>query len=201
MGNAKKQSTRHMELLGQTVPHHTAGGLTGGKCIAKHESPYKENSSCSHRWQAFEKALEQKDRYNLSDERLRSAGDGAWSPLFRGGAKAVEKLAKRGEKVALSDENKGMYRHLQGKPGKGDWDVDRGKYNFKWDCNKPYYHEAHHVLPDATLRTALIEAFENPEITLQVVSEILNAPYSVHDKDNMLILPSEEDPQTDHGQA
>ncbi|RYZ16476.1 MAG: hypothetical protein EOO70_04365, partial [Myxococcaceae bacterium] len=63
---------------------------------------------------------------------------------------------------------------------------------FKWDCNKPYYHEAHHVLPDATLRTALIEAFENPEITLQVVSEILNAPYSVHDKDNMLILPMDE---------
>ncbi|MCY1041531.1 AHH domain-containing protein [Corallococcus sp. bb12-1] len=192
MGEAKKQSNKHTTLLGQTIPHHTAGSLTGGKCIAKHESPYKENCSCSHRWQAFEKALEQNAMYNLSDEQLGSAGEGSWSLLFRGGAKAVAKLAKQGAKVALSAENKGMYRHQLGKPRQGDWNIDRAKYNFKWDCNKPYYHEAHHVLPDATLRTALIDIFEKPEMARHVVTEVLNAPYSVHDKDNMMILPMDE---------
>jgi hypothetical protein len=184
-------TSKHLALLEKPIPHHTAGGVTGGKCLAKHEPAYKEGCSCSHRWQAFEKAVDQKDLYKLTETQLRTLGDGPWSLLFRGGQKAVNKLAKKGETVTLSPENKGMYFHQVGKPGPGDWDIDRGKRNFKWDCNKPYYHEAHHVVPDATLRKALLEVFE-ADVAVRVVSEMLDAPYSVHHKDNMLLLPMDE---------
>ncbi|PTL80012.1 AHH domain-containing protein [Vitiosangium sp. GDMCC 1.1324] len=186
------KSNKHLELLEKPVPHHTAGGPSGGKCIAKHEPPYKENCSCSHRWQAFEKALEKASQYEVTDEQLRSLGDGRWALLFRGGAKAVTRLAKRGETAALSSDNKGMYRHEVQKPREGDWDVARGKYNFKWDCNKPYYHEAHHVVPDATLRAVILKVFPKPELAIRVASEVLDAPYNVHHKDNMIILPMDE---------
>ncbi|MFY0526212.1 AHH domain-containing protein [Archangium gephyra] len=187
------KSDKHLEFLGKPVPHHPAGGLSGGKCIAKHEPPYKENCSCSHRWQAFEKALEKASQYEVTDEQVRSSGDKRWGLLFRGGAKAVTRLEKRGETVALSSENKGMYRHEVQRPQKGDWDVARGKYNFKWDCNKPYYHEAHHVVPDATLRAVIQKVFsKKPELAIRVASEMLNAPYNVHHKDNMIILPMDE---------
>lgn len=185
------KSDKHLLALQKTPSHHTVGGLNGGKCIAKHEPPYKPGCSCSHRWQAFEKALEKASLYNqyeVKDEQ----GDGSWELLFRGGSKAVAKLEKRGEKeVVLSSENKGMYRHKVNKPRKGDWDVGR-EYNFKWDCNKPYYHEAHHVIPDATLRDVLVQVFPKPELAIKVASEILDAPYNVHHKDNMLILPMDE---------
>ncbi|RKG84018.1 AHH domain-containing protein [Corallococcus terminator] len=191
MGKAKTQSNKHMELLGQTIPHQTVGSLSGGKCIAKHEVPYNENCSCSHRWQAFEKAVEHSDMYKLSDADL---DVGCAKPmLFRGGADAVAKLAKQGVSAALSAENKGMYLRAVDKPRVGDWEVDRSKYNFKWDCNKPYYHEAHHVVPDATLRVALTDIFKtSAELAFQVMCEVLDAPYNVHGKDNMIILPMDE---------
>ncbi|HYO71587.1 MAG TPA: AHH domain-containing protein [Archangium sp.] len=181
------KSDKHLLALQKTPSHHTAGELSGGKCIAKHEPPYKPGCSCSHRWQAFEKALENKGYYN---DKVTSSGNGHWELLFRGGAKAVAKLEKRGEAVALS-ENKGMYRHKVQMPQPGGWDVGV-KYNFMWDCNKPYYHEAHHVVPDATLRDVIVKVFPNPMIAIRVASEMLDAPYNVHHKDNMIILPMDE---------
>ncbi|AKQ64711.1 hypothetical protein A176_001623 [Myxococcus hansupus] len=144
-------------------------------------------SSCTHRWQAFEKALENKATYALTEAQLKALGSGKWSLLFRGGGKVVSKLVGAGEKVALSPENKGMHLRELAKPGEGDWDIGHGR-NFKWDCNVPYYHEAHHVIPDATLRTALTKVFDGP-VSVWVASKMLDAPYCVHHKDNMLILP------------
>ncbi|NTX02423.1 AHH domain-containing protein [Myxococcus sp. CA040A] len=190
MGKADK----HILALQKTPSHVTAGGLSGGKCIAKHSPPYKENCSCSHRWQAFKQALkaENASRYNVPEEHVSSQGNGRWSLLFRGGAKAVARLAKRGETAALSSENKGMYQHEVQKPQQGDWDISESKYNFKYDCNKPYYHEAHHVVPDATLRTVMVKVFPKPELAVLVATEMLDAPYNVHHMDNMIILPMDE---------
>ena len=183
--------SKHLAWQGKAVPHHTAGSLSGGKCLAKHLPNYEVSKSCSHRWQAFEKAVTREAMYTLTDEQVRGLGEGRWSLLFRGGRKVVNRLLTAGQSAALSADNKGMYVHEVDKPAKGDWDVDRGNRNFKWDCNTPYYHEAHHVIPDATLRTALLEVFD-AELALLVVSEMLNAPYSVHHQDNMLILPMDQ---------
>lgn len=182
-------TTKHLAFLGKGIPHHTSGGATGGKCIAKHVPSYEPTqSSCTHRWQAFEKAMENKGTYKLTDDQVKALGGGKWSLLFRGGQKVVSKLVAARETAEVSTENKGMYQHLVAKPGKGeDWDVGHGR-NFKWDCNVPYYHEAHHVVPDATVRTALMKVFD-AQVAVWVATKMLEVPYCVHHKDNMLILP------------
>ena len=186
-------TTKHISFEKRKIPHLPVGSVEGGKCFAKHESGFKENS-CFHRWQAFQKALENKGMYNLDSARLGKVKNESWSSLFRGGEKAVRKLKAKGEKaVSVSPDNKGMYLRKVNKPGQGDWDVDPKKRNFKWDCNVPYYHEAHHVIPDATLRTGLLETFgENPAVAAWVAEKMLDAPYCVHHKDNMLILPMDQ---------
>ncbi|MCY1078317.1 AHH domain-containing protein [Archangium lansingense] len=187
-------TTKHIAFEGRKIPHLSVGDVEGGKCLAKHEPGFKEQS-CFHRWQAFKKALENKGKYKLDRTRLGKVGTGRWSILFRGGAKTVNALKAKGEKhVSVSPDNKGMYLHEVNKPSKEeDWDVDPGNRNFKWDCNVPYYHEAHHVIPDATLRTGLLEVFKkNAAVAAWVAEKMLDAPYCVHHKDNMLILPMDQ---------
>lgn len=194
MPNEKK---KHLEFLGEPIPHDRVGALDGGKCIAKHVSPYKESCSCSHRWHAFEKALENAHLYRLTSKQIKQLGSDTWMQHFRGFDTHVTSLAQRGETVARSLLNKSMYLREVPKPKKGDWDVARSKENFKDYCNVPYYHEAHHLVPDATLRGTLLAIFGEEgggsnELAIQVLTEVLNSPYNVHHKDNMMILPMDE---------
>ncbi|HYO65365.1 MAG TPA: AHH domain-containing protein [Archangium sp.] len=192
------ESTKHVEFLGQTIPHHPSGTVTGGKCFAKgHKSDYDENCSCSHRWQAFEKAVDNADLYRLTDKQVRALGGGTWMLFFRGGDDDASDLANRGRTVARFLLNKQMYLLEVPKPKVGDWDVARSKRNFKSWCNLPYYHEAHHVVPDATLRDELLRVFGEEgggsnEFAIWVVTGLLHAPYNIHYKDNMIILPMDE---------
>ncbi|WP_395808805.1 hypothetical protein [Archangium minus] len=182
-----------MAFLGKGIPHKEVRAKNGGRCLAKHEPGYKEKCSCSHRWQAFEQALAHSGTYKLQ----KAVGEGSWELLFRGNHKAVAAVVNRGLKATLSPDNKGMYLHEVAKPRPEDWDISRDKRNFKWDCNVPYYHEAHHVVPDATLRKIFLAIFGpeeggSNELVIKVVAEVLEAPYCVHHMENMLILPMDE---------
>ncbi|HSP80434.1 MAG TPA: AHH domain-containing protein [Myxococcaceae bacterium] len=76
---------------------------------------------------------------------------------------------------------------------RGDWDVKPG--NFDTHCDVPYFHEAHHVIPNSTLSTTIASFFGDtseggsPELVFVVRGGLLSAGYNLNHLSNMIILP------------
>jgi len=67
--------------------------------------------------------------------------------------------------------------------------------NFSDSARVPYYHQAHHILPNAVLNTSIDDAAEQAGARLYRLVRIglLNAMYNLNYKDNMIILPMDRD--------
>jgi hypothetical protein len=120
--------------------HERTGSTGGGACLTRHVSNVT-TSSCSHRWQARERA---------------ATNDSAW---YNG---------------IVSPR----------------WDVVDG--NFDGKCRKPYYHQAHHIVPNRVLAGCIYKAAEeSASFTLYKLIRmgLLEAKYNLNHKDNMIILP------------
>ncbi|NTX13033.1 AHH domain-containing protein [Myxococcus sp. CA056] len=156
---------RHTRDIENKLDHHTAGGTEGGKCLNRHESR-KPNNSCSHIWQATKKAQSDDGLYN-------------W-PRYKDMPGTIQVFFQGREAEA-------------GKPQKGDWDVKAG--NFDTHCDVPYFHEAHHVIPNSTLSTTISDYLGNPdeggspELVTVVRGGLLTAGYNLNHMDNMIMLP------------
>jgi hypothetical protein len=74
----------------------------------------------------------------------------------------------------------------------GAWDFG-GKDNFKRSSRKPWWHEAHHIVPHAELRDAMDKVgagFSNQvEIVAKVRRGLRKEGYNLNEKINMIILP------------
>jgi hypothetical protein len=156
------------------LPHKCTGAVEGGKCLNRHEVGFRQYS-CFHKWQAFIRATEDSKYYN-------------W-PRYENEAR--DQLPADGHPF---NAGKGrIYFGNMGKPGPGDWDVDWGKYNFKYDCNKPYYHEAHHIIPDSILQSVLMKVLGgdggSTELVLTARNMLLEQCYNINHKLNMVLLP------------
>lgn len=123
--------------------HKKESGTEGGACLNRHISGVSK-SSCSHRWQARERAAE--------------APDQAW---YNG---------KR--------------------PG---WDVVG--QNFMKSSRRPYWHQAHHIIPNRVLNGCILDAAtQSKSFTLYRLIRIglLDAKYNLNHKTNMILLPMSE---------
>ncbi|MFY0526612.1 AHH domain-containing protein [Archangium gephyra] len=156
---------RHTRDLEEKLDHHEAQGTEGGRCLNRH-APRKENNSCSHIWQALKKAESDRTLYDWP----RYKDMPYTRQVFYGG-------------------------HVRdaGAPKKGDWDIKPG--NFDTHCDVPYFHEAHHIIPNSTLSTTIASYFGNtaeggsPELVVTVRGGLLSAGYNLNHLDNMIMLP------------
>ncbi len=120
----------------------------------------RDTNSCSHQWQAGWRAAKEPKPYN-------------W-PAYSGMAAATQ-VFFQGKKKAV------------GAPAKGDWDVKDG--NFDTSCNVPYFHEAHHIVPNSTLGKAIAAVFKTQADIYRVRGSLLDAKFNLNYMRNMIILP------------
>ena len=120
----------------------------------------RDTNSCSHQWQAFKRAEDDPSPYDWPAYQGMKAGT---QVFFQGGSKYVAA------------------------PAKGDWDVKEG--NFDSHCNRPYFHEAHHIVPNSTLAKAIAGSFDLQKLIYRVRGGLLDAEYNLNYKHNMIMLP------------
>ena len=158
--------------------HQSPQGGGGKGCLSRH--PFEElkrtaNHHCSHQWMA-QKRAEGEDRalYNYPAYRSLELGPGQ-DTWFATGASAT--FPKGHAQTAT-------------RPRKREWDVGRGQ-NFKHFL-KPYWHNAHHLIPNGTLRAAIDDAGEDDpsgRVVYLIRAGLLKGEYNLNDKSNMMILP------------
>lgn len=145
-------------------------------CLNRHmgHMPKKGvGKTCSHRWQAYEK---------MKDTRKSHYDWPHYKPLADAGQKV-----ETAQTVARSKNlfPKHYKSHLD-PPAEGDWDV-KGD-NFFARCFDPYWHEAHHVVPNSTLAQA-IASVDNGTYTVVIRHGLASESYNLNDKKNMVMLP------------
>jgi hypothetical protein len=99
--------------------------------------------------------------------------------------------------VVLIYFNKRMFKRTVNSPcpSDGEWDIAADKYNYRSTCNRPFWHESHHIVPNGALHEAITDVGEGTsipkEITIKVRDGLLDALYNINHKRNMIILPIE----------
>jgi len=170
----KKHSKSVGELKGEHKRSSSSAG-TGGACLERHVSGIDENNSCCHRWQAYLQAKATSSIYDWP----------AYKSLSGGSSVRTSAGTKNGKVIPS------WYKKSLPSPSEGDWDV-KGD-NFKKKCYLPYWHNAHHLVPNAELRGAIDtvgKGMARPgEIRLQVRQGLLKVKYNLNFKINMMILP------------
>jgi hypothetical protein len=157
------------------LPHVQAGSSQGGACLNRHVGDKVcdgENNSCSHRWQAYVHMKADADElYN-------------W-PRYKS-------LAERASRIPTAKVNGYPQYYLSSlkppsKPSANDpgWDV-RGD-NFRDRCYDPYWHEAHHVVPNSELRNAIADCGD--ELVTMIRRGLLRETYNLNFQNNMVMLP------------
>lgn len=148
---------------------------SGGHCLNRHIG-YRAEHSCSHIWQAYKKMLTRTALYN-------DKADGV-----TGGKQCFLKSdAKEGESNV-------EWRVVRKKPAKDAWNVG-GTHpgNFTEHCNEPYYHEAHHIIPNSTLNGTIQELFGDTKKTLRWFrGGLLDEGYNLNEMVNMIMLPNDQ---------
>jgi hypothetical protein len=185
--NSPKKKSPKEEHIDAVVgrSHHFAKGFDGGKCLWRGIYKYTVHS-CSYRYQARGKAEDDAALYN-------------W-PAYQ---EAANGQKTRTDYDALTDYPRWYRTELDAPTETGrEWDV-KGK-NFKGGL-KPYWNDAHHLIPVGSLEKALEVVAEDlamtrrnegkermlsaSDIRLCFEESLLRAGYNINHKKNMVILP------------
>lgn len=175
---ADKSKEQHAKDIEEYPKLHPSG------CLNRHVDGTPEECSgdtCSHRWQAYKQMEGDSGLYN-------------WNKY--------ESLSKQKSPIktaAFLSEGKvfpTFYSMYIDQPGENDWDVGetyKGNKNFWWKCYHPYWHEAHHVIPNSTLRNSIVKATKGaPDaeaLVMTIRGGLLKEKYKLNAKLNMIMLP------------
>src|SRR5688572_26297967 len=131
-GKGKKKVSSHEAYKEYAGLHDTVGSYDGGACMVRCEYIYKENNSCSYRWQAL-KWIEPggADRHIYEEHKAGLSGTG-WNTVTNGYA---DKLAAAGALVGAPTPAKNK------KKSKVQGQAFRTAF-------APYGNNPHHMLPD-----------------------------------------------------
>jgi hypothetical protein len=171
---------QHAKDLADLKDKHKSGSA-GEACLNRHVGYYAESNTCSYRGQAYKQATSDSQLYN-------------W-PRY-------EPLSKRTSNIQTAARSEGgktipdWYKTELAPPKQGSWDV--GKHgNFQDKCYTPYWHEAHHIVPNSTLRGAIAAVgtgMADPSgMVLAVRGGLLDEGYNLNNKKNMIILPMDRE--------
>jgi hypothetical protein len=147
-------------------PEDLAGKHDEGQfgCLTRHKR--RSEHPCSHQWQAKLHALADSGVYDWN--KYESLCDTAQGGILR---------------TALG-------RFWMKAPTSHSWDVGQSG-NFD-HFRRPYWHNAHHIIPNGALNS-FIDKTEESDYRLPnlIRQELLIAKYNLNDKENMVILPME----------
>ena len=179
----------HAADIAEGFPHkemHNAKGENGA-CLNRHVMAKVrdcDKSSCAYRFQAYLQMEGDKQLYNwpkykkLAEQKKANVAIADWP------TKWLKKSLPKPE----GDDKKG-----------GDWDVANGKNastNFRGECYDPYWHEAHHIVPNSTLRNTIVEFCQPAKDPGGLVNNIreglLKEKYNLNFKVNMIMLPMDD---------
>jgi len=153
--------------------HQPKGGAAEKGCLTRHQSR-SEGHKCSHQWQAKEKAKIHSSMYDFPKYEHFCGGG-----KFRTGARTSAFPKKYGLK---------RKRPTKYKDGTGSWDVGK-KGNFDHFI-KPYWHNAHHMVPNGALKAAINKAGKADSRLPSLIRQgLCRAEYNLNDMINMVILP------------
>lgn len=175
---AKSANEAHEEDIDDRVPHDPA-------CLTKHEggrNPKRgDGIMCSHRWQAYEQMCGDPQLYN-------------WPVYDALCAHNRTSRVRTGRYRADSGQMwpPGYSTYLD-PPETGEWDVGKGNpdnndpNNFWIRSFDPYWHQAHHIVPNGSLCNAM--AFDDGKYTVVIRRGLAGEGYNMNDKKNMIMLP------------
>jgi len=159
-----------------------------GACLTRHQRRAPGNK-CSHQWQAQKHAESDPTLYNYP--RYYTLCD--WKP---GGILATAlKTVGFPPGYARADLGEWLGKFWRDKPthaGK-EWDV--GKDNNFQHWIKPFWQNAHHIIPNRALASAISDAAKraNEARLINLIKQgLLKAEYNLNDEINMVILPMEK---------
>lgn len=171
---------QHAKDLADLKDKHKTGSA-GEACLNRHVGYYAKSNTCSYRGQAYEKASSDSKVYD-------------W-PKY-------EPLSKRTSGIQTAARSEGgktipdWYKTELTPPKEKDWDVATDG-NFQDKCYTPYWHEAHHIVPNSTLRAAIAAVGtgmkDPPAMVLAVRGGLLDEGYNLNNKKNMIILPMDRE--------
>lgn len=177
------------------------GSTEGGACLNRHYQQkrstgfYREHS-CSHPWQAFQRALLHDSAIYNGNGKHRLEGDKRWYDEFLKGSSAEQKLTRLLRLAAKKGGKGGIQRKKLPRPERHGWDISTAGKNYQTGGNEPILHEAHHIVAADELRTAIKQKVDGMAMEVLHVQQIrkglLDAKYNLNHKDNMIILPIEE---------
>jgi hypothetical protein len=156
----------------------------GGKgCLNRHQR-YTESNPCSHQWQGYQRALDDPGLYN-------------W-PAYE----SLSVKVRKDKRFVM--ETFWFLARLTRPPEEGEWDLGhefRNKKrklmkNFRTNASTPYWHEAHHLVPNNALRGAILNVGKGHKleglIILMVRGGLMGEGYNLNDKGNMILLPMDK---------
>jgi hypothetical protein len=187
---------KHLSEKDLEKNHTRVGGRKGGSCLRGHESKRIEGNSCSYRWQAHERAKDEKDLYE-------SYKDFDFDQYKKG---MIPTLAFPPEKPAWP----ASYCVALDIPSPGDWDVAGPEKDVKrarfgksskgtieagtnfYGQIAPYWNNAHHIIPKGTLNAMIDEQTkDNSAIGIFIKNQLLIAKYNINEDINMMLLPED----------
>ncbi|MBU8899855.1 hypothetical protein DRW03_15850 [Corallococcus sp. H22C18031201] len=185
----------HVKKEDYKALHQSKGGGGGKGCLWSWNTKYDVGHACSYRWHAREHALADGHLYNYPAYKSLcvSAAPGASDVFFT--------AAYRGPKSVAPSNNYALRNQFpyKKKPRPGQWDVSLHR-NFTESWTRPYWHNAHHVIPRSVLHDELTAAGkEDPRITDMIIQGLLRAEYNLNDRENLIILPMDREVATSLG--
>jgi hypothetical protein len=157
-----------------------------GKCLTRHESAFKKGDKCSHRYGAYLQIKSDQGYYNYPKYKS-FCGPGSFrTNAYRAGGSGATFPS--------------WYTLTKRQPRKGDWDVGKmgalpgssvkSIENFTTHASVPYWHNAHHIVPNSTLSEKIDDAgASDGRIPNLIRQGLLNVSYNLNDKQNMIVLP------------
>ncbi|NVJ16885.1 hypothetical protein [Myxococcus sp. AM010] len=129
--------------------HEGAADTSVGKCLNRHVSVWKAHS-CSHRWQAWLHASDDKALYDWPKYK-RFVDE---NQPIRTNAKQNYTTSDKSGNTTVWPVYPAFYKEFLDAPQPHDWDVGQ-LGNFRHSCVVPYYHNAHHIVTNSELRNAI----------------------------------------------
>jgi A nuclease family of the HNH/ENDO VII superfamily with conserved AHH len=178
MGNDAHKAYR------ETYRYHVkVGTYDDGACLVKHVVPFKDNDSCSYRWQGVEKAGRQpgKAAYDAHRNQKYHVGGRSAGPFEPQDATSVTASAgMAGKVVAAARVTKKGLRSI----------IEVTNFTTGWS---PYGNQVHHLLNASSLRKGIDDLAEIwYPIRWVIVNGLLAEKYNLNHLDNNLILPTRD---------
>ncbi|MDZ7591859.1 MAG: AHH domain-containing protein [Rubrivivax sp.] len=174
---AKKKGSKgpHSYFKESNKLHDSVGSFDGGACLNGHLSRWVERDSCSYRWQGIKRAKERAELYNIPSERSWWLDESGFRWL------SAESVAKGRSGKILKTIAEGIKKGML----KRKVEVRNFTNGFL-----PYSNQVHHVLPNSALRKGIEGATGSKANLIKDITDgLLEEPYNINFKINMLILP------------